>query len=272
MEALKKKLKSSGGASLLIAMLFMLVCMMAGASIFMAADANASKVASNRDEQQKYLAVSSALNLLVDELTSVEFYAEYEYTMDDLDASGAVTTDPAEVHHHRHNYSLVENSFYLGNTIQMRSRTDPAVTSYNADLMTDVLPLFDNMQAALNKTFKAKVNQAMDRNQVDLGHFYDETSTVLTGLDETTVGACQLQIEADGAETVTVDVALYETRIKLTAHLNSDPDYVMKAELETDPVPSSAFNFDFEHGHITTAPIETLPVTWNLNAIAKSTA
>ena len=79
MEALKKKLNSSRGASILLAMLFMLLCVLVAASVVMAASSNLGKTKSNREEQQKYLTLSSAMNMLIDELESVEYVGQYEY-------------------------------------------------------------------------------------------------------------------------------------------------------------------------------------------------
>ena len=83
MKALKKKWNSCRGASILLAMLFLLVCIMAGASVLMAAASNAGKIDSNKKEQQKYLALSSALNLLCDEFENVKYVGKYSYSQDD---------------------------------------------------------------------------------------------------------------------------------------------------------------------------------------------
>lgn len=79
MEALKRKLNSRRGASILLALLFMLMCILVAASVVMAAASNAGKIKSNKEEQQKYLTLSSAVNLLVDELQSVEYVGGYTY-------------------------------------------------------------------------------------------------------------------------------------------------------------------------------------------------
>lgn len=79
MEALKRKWNSSRGASILLALLFLLVCMMVGASVLAAAASNAGKIQSNKKEQQKYLTLSSAMSLLIDELESVEYVGKYTY-------------------------------------------------------------------------------------------------------------------------------------------------------------------------------------------------
>lgn len=79
MKELRRKLKDQSGASILLALLFFLLCSMVGASVLMAAVSNAGKIRSNRAEQQKYLLLSSALRLVCDELTSAEYYGQYTY-------------------------------------------------------------------------------------------------------------------------------------------------------------------------------------------------
>lgn len=78
MKRLRKKLQSESGASLLMALLLLLVCMMVAASILGAAASNAGKYRSNRVEQQKYLTLSSALNLVIDEIEKAEYKGQYE--------------------------------------------------------------------------------------------------------------------------------------------------------------------------------------------------
>lgn len=68
MKQLREKLHSQNGASILLALLFLLVCMMAAASILMAAVSNAGKIRSNYEEQQQYLALSSAIRLVSSQL------------------------------------------------------------------------------------------------------------------------------------------------------------------------------------------------------------
>jgi len=79
-ECLREKLNSRRGASILIALLFLLVCMMVASSILMAAASNAGRLKSNREEQQKYLTLSSALNLVIDELEQAEYEGKYKIT------------------------------------------------------------------------------------------------------------------------------------------------------------------------------------------------
>ena len=63
-QAIEKKLNSTQGTSMLIALLFFLVAMMVGAVVLTAASTNAGRVTRNRQEQQNYLAVASAVELV----------------------------------------------------------------------------------------------------------------------------------------------------------------------------------------------------------------
>ena len=80
MKTLNRKLHSQHGASILLALLFLLVCMMAAASVLTAAVSNAGKIRSNYEEQQRYLALSSALRLVAGELEQAEYRGRYTVT------------------------------------------------------------------------------------------------------------------------------------------------------------------------------------------------
>lgn len=80
MKALKKKWNSNRGATILFALLFMLLCVTVGASVLAAAASNAGKVKVNREQQQNYYTVSSALNYVCDELfDGLEYTGRYQY-------------------------------------------------------------------------------------------------------------------------------------------------------------------------------------------------
>lgn len=68
MERVREKLHSRTGASLLIALLFFLVAMTVGAVVLTAASANAGRIQKNRQEQQNYLAVASAAELVKEDI------------------------------------------------------------------------------------------------------------------------------------------------------------------------------------------------------------
>lgn len=77
--ALKRKLQSQRGASLLLALLFLALCSLVTATILMAAVSNAGKARSNLREHQSYLALSSAVDLICDEIVRSEYQGKYHY-------------------------------------------------------------------------------------------------------------------------------------------------------------------------------------------------
>ncbi len=78
MKRLREKLHSESGASILLAMLMFLVCILVSASILAAASSNAGKAKSNQVEHQKYLTLSSAIRLVADELERAEYTGKYD--------------------------------------------------------------------------------------------------------------------------------------------------------------------------------------------------
>lgn len=101
MVRLRKKLQSERGASILLALLMLLVCMMVAASVLAAAASNAGKARSNRVEQQKYLTVSSAIQLVADEFEKATYtgkYTLYEWTVvtEEKDETGKVISTSSE--------------------------------------------------------------------------------------------------------------------------------------------------------------------------------
>lgn len=70
-----RKLKSRRGASIIIALLVLLICVTAGAAALTAASANAGRYTHMRRDQQRYLAVSSAVKLVRGELAGQSFSA-----------------------------------------------------------------------------------------------------------------------------------------------------------------------------------------------------
>lgn len=86
-----RKLRSQRGATMLLALLFLLICVMVSAAILMAAASNAGKHRSNLEQHQTYLALSSAVSLLCDELKRAEYRGQYcywEVVVDEYDAEG----------------------------------------------------------------------------------------------------------------------------------------------------------------------------------------
>lgn len=78
MRRLKEKFKSNEGASLILALLVFLLCIMVAFSVLAAAVSNAGRARSVRVEQQRYQTLSSAVRLICGELEKVEYTGKYE--------------------------------------------------------------------------------------------------------------------------------------------------------------------------------------------------
>lgn len=98
MRALQRKLKSRGGATLLMAMLLMLVAMMVSAVIISAANTSAKSLRARRDSEQAYQTCSSAAIYLRDALVNdkspyqVKFIQKYNAT--DVEPKSEKRDDP----------------------------------------------------------------------------------------------------------------------------------------------------------------------------------
>lgn len=77
MKRMREKLHSRRGLTILMALLFFLVCMLVAASVLMAAVSNAGKLRSNYEQQQKYLALSSAIRLVSGQIEKAEYTGNY---------------------------------------------------------------------------------------------------------------------------------------------------------------------------------------------------
>ena len=77
MEAIHQKLHSQRGASMLLALVFLLVGLSVGAVALTAATANSGRIQREWKDQQNYLALESAMKLLKEDLQSLKFHGEY---------------------------------------------------------------------------------------------------------------------------------------------------------------------------------------------------
>ena len=141
---LRIKLKSCRGASILMALLFMLVCMMVASSVLMAAASNSGKLRSNQQEQQKYLALASALRLVCDELTAAEYIGQYNYQVNEY----IIYDDEGHGHldHYIYTYS---------------QRTGDFACELTEGALDNLLPLRRDLDILLAGNFKLAANQQM---------------------------------------------------------------------------------------------------------------
>lgn len=231
MKALWKKWKSSQGASILMALLFLLVCMMVGASVLMAAASNAGKIRSNREEQQRYLTLSSALTLICDELESVEYVGKYRY--------GYVLVQRQEIK----GYDVEDNPIWTWVDDHVRHyywqepgeirRKDGAPWELN-----NTLPLYNDLDIRFAGQFEVPIGQ---RSPID-EYFYDTLETGI--IQPTSPHTLELAVTDSGygglSEPVTVTIQLRnDGGVLVTAALKNHPEYIMEALLKPSGKPEN---------------------------------
>lgn len=263
MKGLQEKWKSQSGASIILALLFLLVCMMVAASILMAAVSNAGKLHSNRTEQQKYLTLSSALRLVCGELNAVSYRGKYSYEREEimrteLDMNG----DPIEVH-----------DYYLNTYTQLSGAFEKGGLNAFQPFGNELDALFANIFVAAQSSYPDTGSIADERYIFEpLG------SAAFTGGPYVLTLAVVLDPDthpelAGLAEPVTITVKMREDGVlQLKATLGAaEADgyvYTMEAELTPEPSLSTALAIKDKDSAVS-GENETGTVTWKLNWIAK---
>lgn len=258
MEALRAKLKSRDGASILLALLFMLVCMMVAASILMAAVSNAGRVRSGREEHQKYLVLSSALQLVCGELDGAAYCGKYNYERREEDEDGDGIGD-----YHIHTYTQQKGSF-----------------TFNGGLEEKILPLVNDLDRIFADQFVLDADEQMpgdlyyytkreDSAMQPRGPF---TLTLTADVDPSIlpdrVGAAK-EVTITEEVTITVELEKPSGILHVTAALGSKDAsgyiYTMEAELEPDNRPENILKL----GTVAGIDTETVKITWRLVSVTK---
>lgn len=254
---LKKKWNSSRGASILMALLFLVICMMVGASVLMAASSNAGKVRSNREEHQRYLALSSALTLLCDELESVEYHGRYDYERKEVthredDGQGGTR----EVF-----------DYYLHTYTQKPGEIRKKDNAGDWELNQQVLPLYNDLDWVFAGNFPS-----FRKDGENEYHYVPFTKIVQSG-----PYTLELAVEAGEAYgilaepvVITAELRANDGGISLTASLKEHPEYVMRAVLKAKGKLKELLVLD--SSVVGENPHETKRVTWTLDYIVKKEA
>ena len=165
MNKLNRKLRSQSGASILLALLFLLTCMMVAASILMAAVSNAGKIRSNYDEQQRYLTLSSALRLVAGEIEEATYTGDYtvrRWEVPILDDDGNPTEEVTKYYR----VEQAEGDFTCGelnNSLNFRSELDGVFgreftgTGYQPLAGTALLPRSETLIVEVKNGDEAKL-------------------------------------------------------------------------------------------------------------------
>ncbi len=90
MNMIRNKLREKDGASILMGLLYLLVCMMVGTVVLTAATASAGKLAGQQESEQDYLNVASAARLVKDRICELT----YTYETTDTDPTPTETLAP----------------------------------------------------------------------------------------------------------------------------------------------------------------------------------
>lgn len=246
MKALREKLHSQRGASILLALLFLLVCMMVAASVLMAAVSNAGKIRSNYEEQQRYLALSSALRLVAGELERAEYRGRYDVDqwteqIKVIEADGTETVTETKY------YRVIQRrgAFACGQLAKLVPDADGNLTQDG----TTVLSFQKELDGLFAKEFSSVGYRALpekdENGKVQIASLPTNPPDTLPGDPSRTTRVLTVTVEGDPAinETfgsVKVDVDMSQSRrIHLKAVLEiGAAAYTMEAELTASGAPT----------------------------------
>lgn len=237
MEALKRKWKSSRGASILLALLFLLLCVMVGVSVIMAAASNGGKIRSNQEEQQRYLALSSALRLVCDELESMEYVGRYKYGYVEvytLEYKGD-DSDDKPIYEWEH----TSNRHYYWQQPGLLRARDGVTVGVGAEKkwrLMDTIPFQHDLDAVFAENF---VKDAIENQQS--GEYKNEYCTALNDAelnhDRSPFELTLTPNISSGGDILNTEILLTASmnpgngQITLTATFDDDNSYIMTAYL-----------------------------------------
>lgn len=282
LSAAREKWNSERGASILMALLFLLLSMLVGASVVMAAASNGGKIRSNQAEQQRYLALSSALRLVCDELESIEYVGRYRYCKavimreETIGSEEDGTLDTIRVFDHMaHYYWQQEGELRKkGGTIPLSWNLKNEIPFHN-DLdkfFSDTFPVDHMVGNDEYKCTQREGNKCSPRST----HIFTVTPDVSS--DEYGVLAEEI--------TVTLDVNRNSGDISLKATFTQDPTYVMHARMKAGSTPQEVIRLggdpadgpSYDNSYLSAPALtedqgklyETDPLTWTLQYISKA--
>ena len=210
--ALKRKLQSQRGASLLLALLFLALCSLVSATILMAAVSNAGKARSNLREHQSYLALSSAVDLICDEIVRSEYQGRYHYEEEIIETP---VEDPET------GEETIETTTYYYFTQQ-----EGSCTHKGADTESQLTGL---LKKDLDTLFARQIESTLDRGKFAIltlqrGGTFNHTWKVHpqtgTALDEKEVEVQLKVVEESYAIELTAQLDGYQLQAELTPSTN----------------------------------------------------
>ncbi|RHO55177.1 hypothetical protein DW094_08065 [Ruminococcaceae bacterium AM07-15] len=230
--ALKRKLQSQRGASLLLALLFLALCSLVSATILMAAVSNAGKARSNLREHQSYLALSSAVDLICDEIVRSEYRGKYNYKEKEVVEEMSVK-DPET------GEETIETTTYYYFT-----QLEGSCAYKEADTESQLTGLLKN---DLDTLFARQIESTLDRDKfatltLQRGGIFTHTWKVHpqtgTALDEKEVEVQLKVVEESYAIELTAQLDGYQLQAELTPSTNrpSLPGTLSQGDNKTEPL------------------------------------
>lgn len=218
-DATKRKLKSQHGASLLLALLFFLICTMVSGSILMAAVSNAGRYKSNLDEHQMYLTLSSSVRLLCDELNRTEYQGQYQYWEEVLE-DGDI----------RKHFRQLDGAYEHTNTDKQGYLSTVLLSDFDALFAKQIQ---EKLNPADFQTFEVKSGAVV-------AHHLTMHPKTGTSLDDAQAVDMQLQVVAESyAIEVTATLEHYQIKAELTPTTNKPtlPMTLVEGDLQkTEPL------------------------------------
>ena len=229
--ALKRKLQSQRGASLLLALLFLALCSLVSATILMAAVSNAGKARSNLREHQSYLALSSAVDLICDEIVRSEYQGRYHYEEEIIET-------PVEDPETGEETGEVTTTTYYHFTQQ-----EGSCTYKGADTESQLTGL---LKKDLDTLFARQIESTLDRGKfatltLQRGGTFNHTWKVYpqtgTALDEKEVEVQLKVVKESYAIELTAQLDGYQLQAELTPSTNrpSLPGTLSQGDNKTEP-------------------------------------
>lgn len=223
---LAKKLHSSAGASIVLALLLFLVCALAGAAAVTAASANVGRYTYQQDSQQAYLAVSSAARLIRDQLDGLEAQTCYEYNVTESDFTIVPEWDSTHALHVGHSLELT------GGTLT--KPIDPVGYTFKrgeAELVAGEGDILAFLRGDLSEILKNAFYTYVEGYSGPTELWKNNVDTANKPLVPTFTGEYELKINCDGFNEVTVTIQIdracedyrdgQEKKVKVTVKCDS---------------------------------------------------
>lgn len=228
--ALKRKLQSQRGASLLLALLFLALCSLVTATILMAAVSNAGKARSNLREHQSYLALSSAVDLICDEIVRSEYQGRYHYEEEIIETPVEDPETGEETIETTIKYHFTQRE---GSCTHKGADTESQLTGL---LKKDLDTLFArHIESTLDKDEFAEWEVQSDGTFAHTWKVHPQTGTAL---DEKEVEVQLKVVEESYAIELTAQLDGYQLQAELTPSTNrpSLPGTLSQGDNKTEPL------------------------------------